>query len=73
MLSNPNFWFDEAKKLSNTTPDTIASLAIKDFKEAISTHFKIHLRNDSLEVFEEKILLPQVASIRDRVLYFEPP
>ena len=65
--------FFHAKKLSDTTPHTIASLAFKDFKEAISTHFKIHLRNDSLEVFEEKILLPQIASIRDRVLYFEPP
>ena len=71
-------WMDQTdtfhtKIPSNVTPETIALLAIKDFQKAISTHFHIHLRNDSLEVFEEKILLPQIASIRDRVLYFDPP
>ena len=71
-------WMDQTdtfhtKIPSNETPQTIAKLlAIKDFQKAISTHFYIHLRNDSLEVFEEKILLSEISSIRDRVLYFEP-
>ena len=55
------------------TPQIIANLAIRDFQKAISNHFKIHTRNDSLEIFKEKIAIPEIASIRNNMLYFEPP
>ena len=55
------------------TPQTIANLAIQDFQKAISNQFKIHTRNDSLEIFKEKIAIPEIASIRNNMLYFEPP
>ena len=69
-----NFLEIQLNNVPNTkTPQIIANLAIKDFQKAISDHFKIHTRNDSLEIFKEKIAIPEIASIRNNMLYFEPP
>ena len=73
-----HLWIDHTdiihKRINTKKPtQTIASLAIKDFKKAISTHFQIHQRNDTLETFEEKIIIREIASVRNRKLYFEPP